>query len=88
MLIKNQGVVQYGRPGRLQFSLNIHIYMIESMIHLARTILNNYLLPRQANSISERAHHHIAWVAVAHYCLASVKCARQFASFFADKVSL
>jgi hypothetical protein len=27
--------------------------------------LNNYLLPRQANSIAARAHHHLAWVAVA-----------------------
>ncbi|CAB4419366.1 unnamed protein product [Rhizophagus irregularis] len=49
------------------------------------------------NSIAARAHHHLAWVAVAgvsftdtqkhpdgHYCLVSVKCARQFASLFAD----
>jgi hypothetical protein len=67
-------------------------------IYMARTTLNNYLLPRQANSIAAKAHHHPAWVAVAgvsrtetkehsdgHYCLASVKCARQFASLFADE---
>ncbi|PKB99677.1 hypothetical protein RhiirA5_429331 [Rhizophagus irregularis] len=66
-------------------------------VYMARTTLNNYLLPRQANSIAARAHHHPAWVLVAevsrtemrehpdgHYCLASVKCARQFASSFAD----
>ncbi|CAB4437176.1 unnamed protein product [Rhizophagus irregularis] len=70
---------------------NYHIYM-------ARTTLNNYLLPRQSNSIAARAHHHPVWVAVAgvsrtetrdhpdgHYCLASVKSARQFATVFADK---
>jgi len=55
-------------------------------------------LPRQSNSITAKAHHHPAWVAVAgvsctktrdhidsHYCLVSVKCARQFATIFADK---
>ncbi|EXX67712.1 hypothetical protein RirG_111930 [Rhizophagus irregularis DAOM 197198w] len=70
---------------------NYHIYM-------AKTTLNNYLLPQQSNSIAARAHHHPAWVAVAgvsrtkirdhpdgHYCLASVKSARQFATVFADK---
>jgi len=67
-------------------------------IYMARTTLNNYLLPHQSNSIAARAHHHPAWVAVAavsrtemrdhpdgHYCLASVKYARQFATAFADK---
>ena len=66
-------------------------------IYMAWTTLKNYLLPRQANSIATKAHHHPAWVAVAgvsrtdtrehpdgHYCLASVKYARQFASMFAD----
>lgn len=66
-------------------------------VYMARTTLNNYLLPRQSNSIAARAHHHPAWVAVAgvsrtetrdhpdsHYCLASVKYARQFATVFAD----
>src|SRR3989337_398890 len=66
-------------------------------IYMARTTLNNYLLPRQANSIAAKAHHHPAWVAVAgvsrtetrdhpdgHYCLASFKYARQFATVFAD----
>ncbi len=56
---------------------------------MARTTLNNYLLPRQANSIVVKAHHHLAWVAVArvlrtemhehpdsHYCLISVKGAK------------
>ena len=64
---------------------------------MARTTLNNYLLPRQANLIAAKAHHHLAWIAVArvsctemrehpnsHYCLASVKGAKQFASTFAD----
>lgn len=66
-------------------------------VYMARTTLNNYLLPRQSNSISAKAHHHPAWVAVAgvsrtetrdhpdgHYCLASVKCAKQFATVFSD----
>uniref|UniRef100_U9UIM9 Uncharacterized protein n=1 Tax=Rhizophagus irregularis (strain DAOM 181602 / DAOM 197198 / MUCL 43194) TaxID=747089 RepID=U9UIM9_RHIID len=64
---------------------------------MARTTLNNYLLPRQSNSIAAKAHHHPAWVSVAgvsrtetrdhpdgHYCLASTKYARQFATAFAD----
>ncbi len=64
---------------------------------MARTTLNNYLLPRQTNSIAIRAHHHPTWVAVSgvlwteiwnypngHYCLVSVKYAKQFASLFAD----
>ncbi len=66
-------------------------------IYMARTTLKNYLLPRQSNSIAAKAHHHPAWVAVSrvshtdtrkhsdrHYCLASVKYVRQFASMFAD----
>jgi hypothetical protein len=66
-------------------------------IYMARTTLNNYLLPRQANSNAAKAHHHPEWVAVAgvsrtdtkehldrYYCLASVKYVRQFASMFAD----
>ena len=66
-------------------------------VYMARTTLNNYLLPRQSNSIAARAHHHPAWIAVSgvsrtesrdhpngHYCLASVKSAKQFASVFAD----
>jgi hypothetical protein len=64
---------------------------------MARTTLKSYLLPSQSNSITAKAHHHPAWVAVSgvlcidicehpdsHYCLASVKCAKQFASTFAD----
>ncbi|CAG8782214.1 20886_t:CDS:2, partial [Gigaspora margarita] len=66
-------------------------------IFQSRTTLNNYLLPYQFNSIAAKAHHHPAWVLVArvsctntrehidgHYCLASVKCAKQFASVFSD----
>ncbi|GBC33567.2 hypothetical protein GLOIN_2v1783204 [Rhizophagus irregularis DAOM 181602=DAOM 197198] len=66
-------------------------------VYMSRTTLKNYLLPHQSNSIAARAHHHPAWVAVAgvsctetrdhpdgHYCLASVKYARQFATVFAD----
>ncbi|CAB4421627.1 unnamed protein product [Rhizophagus irregularis] len=66
-------------------------------IYMARTTLKSYLLPRQSNSLAAKAHHHPAWVAVAgvsrtetnehpdtHYCLASVKCAKQFTSTFAD----
>jgi hypothetical protein len=65
---------------------------------MVRTTLNNYLLPHQSNSIAARAHHYLAWITVArvshtkiqdhpdgHYCLASVKSARQFATVFADK---
>src|SRR6266542_4225044 len=66
-------------------------------VYMARTTLKNYLLPCQSNSIAAKAHHHPAWVAVAgvsrtetqdypdgHYCLASVKCAKQFATVFAE----
>jgi len=64
---------------------------------MVQTTLNNYLLPQKANSIAVKVHHHPAWVAAAgvlrtdtqehldgHYCLASVKYVRQFASMFAD----
>ncbi|EXX61846.1 hypothetical protein RirG_167350 [Rhizophagus irregularis DAOM 197198w] len=64
---------------------------------MVRTTLNNYLLPHQSNSITAKAHHHLVWIAVAkvshtetrdhsdgHYCLASVKSARQFATVFAN----
>ncbi|GBC33693.2 hypothetical protein GLOIN_2v1783204 [Rhizophagus irregularis DAOM 181602=DAOM 197198] len=64
---------------------------------LTETTLNNYLLPHQSNSITAKAHHHLVWIAVAkvshtetrdhsdgHYCLASVKSARQFATVFAN----
>ncbi|CAG8855898.1 29633_t:CDS:1, partial [Gigaspora margarita] len=64
-------------------------------IYIARTTLNNYLLPRQSNSIAAKAHHYPAWIAVAgvsrdetkdhpdgHYCLASVKGVRQFVHAF------
>ena len=78
---------------------NLHKTLEENYnVYMARTTLNNYLLPRQSNSIAAKAHHHPAWVAVAgvsrtetrdhpdgHYCLASVKNARQFATVFADK---
>ncbi|GES89566.1 hypothetical protein GLOIN_2v1783204 [Rhizophagus clarus] len=64
-----------------------------------RTTLNNYLLPQQSNSIAAKAHHYLTWITVAdvlrtkirdhsdgHYCLTSVKSARQFATIFADKI--
>src|SRR4051812_8358806 len=64
--------------------------------YMARITLKNYLLPHQSNFIVTKAHHHPVWVAVAgvsciklwdhpdgHYCLASVKYARQFATIFA-----
>ncbi|CAG8848720.1 45859_t:CDS:2, partial [Gigaspora margarita] len=64
-------------------------------IYMSRMTLNNYLLSRQLNSIAAKAHHHPAWIAIAgvshnetkdysdrHYCLASVKGARQFARTF------
>ncbi len=77
---------------------NLHKNLEEKYnIYMARTTLKNYLLPRQSNSIAAKAHHHPAWVAVSgvsrtdtrehsdgHYCLTSVKYARQFASMFAD----
>ncbi|CAI2170878.1 6202_t:CDS:1, partial [Funneliformis geosporum] len=63
---------------------------------MARTTLNNYLLPHQANLIA-RTYHHPAWVAVAetshietqdhsdrYNCLTSVKYAKQFALLFAN----
>ncbi|CAG8842200.1 34189_t:CDS:2, partial [Gigaspora margarita] len=66
-------------------------------IYMARTTLNNYLLSHRSNSLTAKAHHHPAWVAMArvsrdetkyhpdgHYCLASVKGIRQFAQTFAD----
>src|SRR6266542_589475 len=66
-------------------------------IYMARTTLKSYLLPCQSNSITAKVHHHLTWIAVAgisrtemrehpdsHYCLASVKGAKQFASTFAD----
>jgi len=66
-------------------------------VYMARTMLNNYLLPCQSNSIAARAYHHPVWIEVAgvsrtetrdhfdsHYCLVSVKGAKQFATVFAD----
>ncbi|GBC47991.2 uncharacterized protein LOC106141435 [Rhizophagus irregularis DAOM 181602=DAOM 197198] len=63
--------------------------------YLSRTTLSNYLLPSRSNSIAARAHHHPANIAIAsvsrdekkehsdeHYCLASVKGAKQFAALF------
>ena len=34
-------------------------------VYMARTTLNNYLLPKQANLIVTKAYHHPVWVAVA-----------------------
>ncbi|CAG8509998.1 5897_t:CDS:2 [Scutellospora calospora] len=66
-------------------------------IYMCRSSLNNYLLSQRSNSITAKAHHHPAWVVVAgvsydetkehqdkHYCLASVKGAKQFAKTFAN----
>ncbi|CAG8710012.1 6917_t:CDS:2 [Cetraspora pellucida] len=66
-------------------------------IYMARTTLNNYLLPHHSNLLIAKAHYHSTWVAMAgvshdktkyhldgHYCLASVKGVRQFVQTFAD----
>ena len=63
--------------------------------YLSRTTLNNYLLPHRSTTISAKAHYHPANIAIAsvsrneknehcdeHYCLASVKGAKQFAALF------
>ncbi|PKC07250.1 hypothetical protein RhiirA5_500808 [Rhizophagus irregularis] len=63
--------------------------------YLSRTTLNNYLLPSRSNTKAAKTHHHPALVANAsvsrteknehideHYCLASVKGAKQFAALF------
>ena len=60
-------------------------------------MLKSYFLSRQSNLITAKAHHHLAWIAIAgvshintrehpdsHYYLASVKYAKQFTSTFAD----
>ena len=45
---------------------NLHKNLEEKYnVYMARTTLNNYLLPRQSNSIAARAHHYPAWIAVA-----------------------
>jgi hypothetical protein len=66
--------------------------------YLSRTSMRNYILPRNNRSLSARAHHHPALVGIAgvnrdekkayldgHYCLASVKNAKNFAVAFADQ---
>ncbi|CAG8611448.1 203_t:CDS:2, partial [Scutellospora calospora] len=109
ILIENHEVINYDSSGHspllFQYS-NLHNYIYKSVefgsadekhIYMARTILDNYLLSRQSNSITTKAHHYLAWILVAgvsctdthehpnsHYCLASVKCAKQFASVFSD----
>ncbi|CAB4489434.1 unnamed protein product [Rhizophagus irregularis] len=63
--------------------------------YLSRTTLNNYLLPSRSNTKAAKTHHHPALIANAsvsrteknehideHYCLASVKGAKQFAALF------
>ena len=63
--------------------------------YLSRTTLNNYLLPSRSNTKAAKTHHHPAIVANAsvsrnerkehideHYCLASVKGAKQLAALF------
>ena len=67
--------------------------------YLSRTSMRNYILPRNNRNLSARAHHHPALVRIAgvnrdekkdhidsHYCLASVKNVRHFATTFADWV--
>ncbi|RIB02241.1 hypothetical protein C2G38_2228373 [Gigaspora rosea] len=66
-------------------------------IYMSRTTMRNYILPRSNRSLAARTHHHPAFVGIAgvskderndhldgHYCLASVKNAKQFAGAFAD----
>lgn len=61
--------------------------------------MRNYILPRVNRSLAARSHHHPALVGIAgvnrdekkdhidgHYCLASVKNAKQFAASFSDKI--
>ncbi|GBB92221.1 hypothetical protein RclHR1_19880001 [Rhizophagus clarus] len=63
--------------------------------YFSRTTLNNYLLPSRSNTKAAKAHHHPAIIANAsvsqternehideHYCLASMKEAKQFAALF------
>jgi hypothetical protein len=70
-------------------------------IYIAQTILNNYVLSKQANLIAAKVYHHSAWVAVAgvlhtdtqeyidrHYCLASIKYAKEFTLMFADMFTI
>lgn len=64
-------------------------------IHIARTTLQNYMQPRSSGSKEAQRHHHPAQIRLAavgrndmnshideHYCLASVKGAKSFASAF------
>lgn len=63
--------------------------------YMSRTCLNNYMLPRQSNSIAAKSHHHPTNIKVSpiirderkehpdmHYCFASVREAKQFAMRF------
>lgn len=65
--------------------------------YLSTSTLRNYMLPNNRNSIAAKAHHHPAMVGIAnvsrsekkehidsHYCLASVKASKSFASTFSD----
>ena len=67
--------------------------------YLSRTSMRNYILPRVNRSLAARAHHHPALVGIVgvnrdekkdhidgHYCLASVKNAKQFAASFSEQV--
>ncbi|CAG8837658.1 15956_t:CDS:1, partial [Cetraspora pellucida] len=63
--------------------------------YLSMSMLRNYLLPNNRSSITARAHHHPALIGIAnvsrsekkehvdtHYCLASIKASKTFASTF------
>ncbi|CAG8833970.1 22799_t:CDS:2 [Gigaspora margarita] len=92
MLTESQEVVRYDKvadPKRRKKVIKVRI--IDNLcknleekynIYMARTILNNYLLSRQTNSIATKAYRHPVWVAIAsisrtdtqehpdrHYCL-------------------
>ena len=67
--------------------------------YLSMSTLRNYMLPNNRTSIAARAHHHPAMVGIAnvsrsekkehidsHYCLASIKASKSFASTFSNLV--
>src|SRR5947207_13091506 len=69
--------------------------------HIARTTLQNYMQPRHPGTKEARRHHHPAQIRLAavgrnemsehideHYCLASVKGVKSFASTFSQDVVL
>ncbi len=65
--------IEFGTADEKRRKEEIKVQIIENLrknleknynVYMARTTLNNYLLPRQTNSIAIRAHHHPTWVAV------------------------